>query len=94
MMGLQARKELPMPDSRFRSSGVPMSPLLLSHHLLVLAEDADRAGLRRSAQHLVELALDVCTDRPKASNHWAPAAMLPDALLPANVTRLATAAVA
>ena len=92
MMGLQARKEFPMPDSRLRS-GAPMSPLLLSHHLLVLAEDADRAGLRRSAQHLVELALDVCTDRPQAARTWN-APVLPEALLPANVTRLATAAVA
>lgn len=41
-----------------------VSPLMLSHELLNLAEEADRAGLRVSAVHLLELAHTVCDDRP------------------------------
>ena len=77
-----------MPDSRLRH-GVPMSPLVLSHQLLVLAEDADRAGLRGSASDLVELALRVCNDRPRKRGRAAAAAVLP-----ANVTRLVPATAA
>ncbi len=88
MMGLQAREEFSMSDSRFRH-GVPMSPLMLSHQLLALAEDADRAGLRRSASDLVELALRVCSDRPRKCVRTAPVTVLP-----ANVTRLAPASAA
>ena len=43
------------------ASGV--SPLMLSHQLLALAEHADRAGLPRSATRLLELAHDVCSER-------------------------------
>ena len=78
-----------MSDSRFRS-GVPMSPLLLSHQLLELAEIADRAGLRSSASNLVELAQSACTERPR--KRVRPAAIATQAVLPANVTRLVTAA--
>lgn len=86
MMGLQAREEFSMPNSRFHN-GVPMSPLMLSHQLLLLAEDADRAGLRRSASDLVELAMRVCSDRPRPPVR--PASVV---ALPANVTRLNIAA--
>ena len=43
-----------------------VSPLLLSHQLLSLAEDAHRAGLPQSATRLVRLAHTVCNDRPRA----------------------------
>ena len=82
-----------MTDSRFRN-GVPMSPLMLSHQLLVLAEDADRAGLRRSASDLVELALRVCSDRPRKSVRTASVVALPVPSHAGNVTRLDVAAVA
>ena len=83
-----------MTDSRFRNGlptrGVPMSPLMLSHELLALAEEADRAGLRRSASDLVELALRVCSDRPRARVRVA----TPAPSHASNVTRLTIAAVA
>ncbi len=41
-----------------------VSPLTLSHTLLSLAEEADRAGLSRSALRLLRLAHTVCADRP------------------------------
>ncbi len=41
-----------------------VSPLTLSHTLLSLAEDADRAGLPRSAARLLRLAHTVCSERP------------------------------
>ncbi len=82
-----------MTDSRFRN-GVPMSPLMLSHQLLVLAEDADRAGLRRSASDLVELALRVCSDRPRKRVRTASVVALPVSSHAGNVTRLDVAAVA
>ncbi len=47
----------------FQPSG-PVSPLMLSHQLLDLAERADRAGLPRSAVRLLELAHTVCSERP------------------------------
>jgi hypothetical protein len=37
----------------------PISPLMLSDHLLRLAEEADSAGLRGTAEHLVDLASEV-----------------------------------
>jgi hypothetical protein len=42
-----------------------VSPLTLSHTLLSLAEDADRAGLSRSAARLLRLAHTVCAERPR-----------------------------
>lgn len=39
------------------------SPLLLSDRLLTLAEDADRAGYRITAEHLLSLASEVL-DQP------------------------------
>jgi len=36
-----------------------ISPLMLSDRLLSLAEDADRAGMRGAAEHLLGLASDV-----------------------------------
>ena len=41
-----------------------VSPLMLSHTLLELAERADRAGFTVSAGQLVALAHSVCSDRP------------------------------
>ncbi len=43
----------------------PVSPLTLSHQLLILAEQADRAGLPSSARSLLKLAHRVCVDRPR-----------------------------
>ena len=42
-----------------------VSPLLLSHHLLSLAEDAHRAGLSQSATRLLRLAHTVCDHHPR-----------------------------
>jgi hypothetical protein len=36
-----------------------VSPLLLCDRLLTLAQDADRAGLRGAAEHLLELVSEV-----------------------------------
>ena len=44
-----------------------VSPLMLSHELLELADRAGRAGLARSATRLLELAHVVCTERPGRS---------------------------
>jgi len=44
-----------------------VSPLLLSHQLLSLAEEAHRAGLPQSATRLLRLAHTVCNDRPRRS---------------------------
>ncbi len=46
--------------------GPTVSPLTLSHALLTLAEDADRAGMARSASRLLRLAQFVCAERPSA----------------------------
>ncbi len=43
----------------------PVSPLTLSHQLLALAEQADRAGMPTSARSLLKLAHRVCVDRPR-----------------------------
>jgi len=47
-------------------SALPTSPLTLSHQLLALAQQADQAGLARSARSLLKLAERVCVDRPVA----------------------------
>ena len=44
------------------------SPLLLSDRLLTLAEDADRAGYRIAAEHLLSLASEVL-DQPDNVRH-------------------------
>ena len=44
------------------------SPLLLSDRLLTLAEDADRAGYRLAAEHLLSLASEVL-DAPDCVRH-------------------------
>jgi len=44
------------------------SPLLLSDRLLTLAEDADKAGYRIAAEHLLSLASDVL-DEPDVLRH-------------------------
>ena len=44
------------------------SPLLLSDRLLTLAEDADRAGYRIAAEHLLFLASEVL-DQPDSLRH-------------------------
>jgi hypothetical protein len=44
------------------------SPLLLSDRLLTLAEDADKAGFRTTAQSLLSLASAVL-DQPARSRH-------------------------
>jgi len=44
------------------------SPLLLSDRLLTLAEDADKAGFRIAAEHLLYLASEVL-DEPENLRH-------------------------
>ena len=44
------------------------SPLLLSDRLLTLAEDADKAGYRITAEHLLSLASEVL-DQPGSVRH-------------------------
>ncbi len=44
------------------------SPLLLSDRLLTLAEDADKAGYRITAEHLLSLASEVL-DQPDSVRH-------------------------
>lgn len=41
-----------------------ISPLMLSDRLLTLAQDADRAGMRGMAEHLLGLASDVLEPVP------------------------------
>jgi hypothetical protein len=41
-----------------------ISPLMLSDHLLLLAEQADSAGLRGTAEHLLDLASAVLDEPP------------------------------
>jgi hypothetical protein len=43
----------------------PTSPLILSDRLLTLAEDADRAGLQDTADHLILLAHRVFDESPR-----------------------------
>jgi len=46
--------------NRIAPSDAPtFSPLLLSDRLLTLAQDADRAGYRVAAEHLLDLASEV-----------------------------------
>jgi hypothetical protein len=47
------------------STRAPVSPLMLSDHLLRLAEEADSAGFRTTAEHLLDMASQVL-DVPKA----------------------------
>ena len=47
-----------------------ISPLVLADRLIALAQDADRAGMRKSASRLVRLAERVCEERPRP--HYAP----------------------
>ena len=44
-----------------------ISPLVLSDRLLSLAEDADRAGFRGAAEHLLGLASDVLDPFPQTT---------------------------
>ncbi len=43
----------------FTPAAPPISPLMLSDHLLRLAEEADSAGFRGTAEYLLDLASDV-----------------------------------
>jgi hypothetical protein len=45
------------------TASAPISPLMLSDHLLRLAEEADSVGLRGAAEHLLDLASEVL-DQP------------------------------
>ncbi|MCQ8239666.1 hypothetical protein [Rhizosaccharibacter radicis] len=51
---------------RAEQSASDISPLMLSHQLLCLAEDAHRAGLPQSATRLLRLAHSVCNDRRRS----------------------------
>jgi hypothetical protein len=50
------------------------SPLVLCDSLLSLAEDADHAGLRATANRLLTLATAVLDERPAPRTHAAPRA--------------------
>lgn len=43
----------------------PASPLILCDRLISLAEDAERAGLRTTAAHLVELIEEIFEEKPR-----------------------------
>jgi len=45
--------------------GIPCSNLILSDRLIALAEDADRAGYKDTAEMLVNLACSVFDEAPK-----------------------------
>jgi hypothetical protein len=47
------------------------SPLMLSDRLLTLAQDADQAGLRSAAEHLLSLASEVL-DKPTRTRRTRP----------------------
>jgi len=47
----------------FTTAAPPISPLMLSDHLLRLAEEADSAGFRGAAEYLLDLASDVLDER-------------------------------
>jgi hypothetical protein len=49
----------------FTTAAPPISPLMLSDHLLHLAEEADSAGFHGTAEYLLGLASDVL-DEPAA----------------------------
>jgi len=44
-----------------------VSPLMLADHLLTLAQDAERSGLHRPAQRLLELAYAIYGEKPAAA---------------------------
>jgi hypothetical protein len=46
-------------------SSPPASPLVLCDRLITLAEDADRAGLKTTAAHLVELIEEMFAEKPR-----------------------------
>lgn len=48
-----------------RPDSAQISPLVLADRLIALAEDADRAGLRKAAGHIIRLAERVCEERPR-----------------------------
>jgi hypothetical protein len=41
-----------------------VSPLVIADRLLTLAQDADSAGLHRSADTLIRMAFDMCDEQP------------------------------
>lgn len=53
------RLALPVP-----ASPPPASPLVLCDRLISLAEDADRAGFKTTAAHLVELIEEMFDEKP------------------------------
>lgn len=55
----------PNPPSHPPSMMIKPSPLMLSDHLLTLAEEAARAGLKRPAGTLLRLALQVLDQAPR-----------------------------
>lgn len=55
----------PTSSSLADGSNENVSPLLLSHQLLSMAEEAHRAGMPQSATRLLRLAHSVCSDRPR-----------------------------
>ena len=46
----------------------PASPLVLCDRLITLAEDADRAGLKTTAAHLVELIEEMFAEKPRLNS--------------------------
>ena len=52
-----------------QNAPTPISPLVLADRRIALAQDADRAGMRRSASRLLRLAERVCEEQPRP--YWA-----------------------
>jgi len=48
------------------AANTTVSPLMLADRILTLAEDAQRAGLRRPAERLLRLAYAVYDEKPNA----------------------------
>ncbi len=53
-----------MEASFTQADAAHVSPLMIADRLLTLAKDADRAGLRRPAQRLLQLAFAVYDEKP------------------------------
>ncbi len=60
------RRSPPRAAARKRIPAAAPSPLMLCDHLITLAQEADRAGYRATAGHLVGLVDRMFEERPAA----------------------------
>jgi hypothetical protein len=63
-MTVQSRNRL---SSLTQPQRCAVSPLVIADRLLTLAQDADGAGLHRSADSLLRMAFEMCDERPTAN---------------------------